>query len=246
MIGIYDSGIGGLGIYEEIKAVFPHESILYYGDTQYFPFGGRGKEEIRDITVAALQKLEPRCAIIVIACNSSSVNDLDYYREQVNVPIIGVVPVIKTAAQLTKNDHIALLATEYTAAAPYTNTLIEKFADGKHVTTIACEGLADAVESGSIEDEEQIINHYLSGIGESDVVVLGCTHYTLVKGLIQGRVGPDVKVIDSNEAAARQTLRVMQDNKLEDPQDDPEYLFECSGDQAVFLKQVNKYATAAT
>lgn len=241
MIGIYDSGIGGLGIYNEIRSVFPHENISYFGDTMYFPFGGRSQEEIRSITLTGLKHLEPTCSIIVLACNSASVNDLEYFRSQISVPIIGVVPVIKTAAQLTKNGKIALLATPYTVSAPYTLKLIEQYASDKHVTPIGCAGLADDIEHGTIHDHHELIDSYINAMGDADVVVLGCTHYTLIKGLIQYKVGPDVRVIDSNEAVARQVLRVMKKENLEDPQEEPEQSFACSGDHAAFQKQVRLY-----
>ncbi|EKD76086.1 MAG: hypothetical protein ACD_43C00229G0003 [uncultured bacterium] len=240
MIGIYDSGIGGLGIFNAIKQVLPTVSILYFGDTYYFPFGDRSNAEIRRITLDGLRKIEPRCNIIVIACNTASVNDLDYYREHIHVPLVGVVPVIKTAAQLTKNNQIALLATPVTIAAEYTDRLIHEFAHNKTVHKIACSGLASRIEYGSITAQD--LEQYVTAIGQSDIIVLGCTHYTLIKGKIQRLVGPDVKVIDSNEAVARQTLRVMQKHNLPMHDDHPTYMFECSGDKASFLEHVKEYA----
>lgn len=240
MIGIYDSGIGGLGIFNAIKQVLPTVSILYYGDTYYFPFGDRPNEEIRRITLDGLRKLEPRCNIIVIACNTASVNDLDYYREHIKVPLVGVVPVIKTAAQLTRNNIIALLATSVTVTAEYTDRLIREFARHKTVRKIACNGLASAIENDTITEAD--LTAYLPQIADADIVVLGCTHYTLIKGKIQRLVGPDVKVIDSNDAVARQTLRMMQKHNLPMHEDQATYIFECSGDKANFLEHVKQYA----
>lgn len=240
MIGIYDSGIGGLGIFNAIKQVLPQVGILYYGDTYYFPFGDRPNEEIRHITLAGLKKITDQCEIIVLACNTASVNDLDYYRSQIKVPIVGVVPVIKTAAQLTKNGVIALLATPVTTKSIYTDRLIHEFAPGKVVKKIACNTLASAIEYGTVVDND--IHPYLNEIDKADIVVLGCTHYTLIKGRIQHMVGPDVKVIDSNEAVARQTLRVMQKHNLAMHEEQPTYIFECSGDRATFLTHVKQYA----
>lgn len=240
MIGIYDSGIGGLGIFNAIKQVLPQESIFYYGDTKYFPFGTKTGPEVRAITLAGLQKLAPRCSVIVIACNTASVNDLDYYRSEVAVPIIGVVPVIKTAAQLTHNGIIALLATPITVASVYTDKLIAEFAEHKQVIKIGCSGLADIIEHGDVTIEQ--LKPFIQDVEAADIVVLGCTHYTLIKGKIQHLVGPDVKVIDSNEAVARQTLRVLQRHNLAHPQTQPQYSFECSGNRSEFLEQVKHYA----
>ncbi len=240
MIGVYDSGIGGLGIFNAIKQVLPTESITYFGDNKYFPFGDRSPDDIRAITTQGLQKLSETCQLLVIACNTASVNDLDYYRSQVNVPIIGVVPVIKTAAALTKNKHIVLLATTVTAKADYTEHLIKQFAKDCQVDKLACPGLASAIEHDTLTTEQ--LDHYLAPIGDADIVVLGCTHYTLIKGDIQRKVGPDVKVIDSNEAVARQTLRVMQQQDLLNHHHKSNYVFECSGDRVKFLEQIKRYA----
>jgi glutamate racemase len=240
MIGIYDSGIGGLGIFNAIKQVLPTESMTYFADNKYFPFGDRTAEDIRTIATNGLKKLAQTCQVIVIACNTASVNDLDYYRSQITVPVIGVVPVIKTAAALSKNKHIALLATTVTAKADYTERLIEQFAHGNQVDKLACPGLASAIEYGTLTPAQ--LDKYLAPIGDADIVVLGCTHYTLIKGDIQRKVGPDVKVIDSNEAVARQTLRVLQQQNLLSSQHKSNYIFECSGDRVKFLEQIKHYA----
>lgn len=240
MIGIYDSGIGGLGIFNSIKDVLPNVGILYFGDTYYFPFGERSTPDIRRITLEGIQKMVPRCNSIVIACNAASVTDLDYYRSQVSIPIVGVVPVIKTAAQLTKTGKIALLTTPVTAESQYTDQLIHDFASGKEVNKIVCTDLASAIEHGTVSDAD--LRSHLDHIDGADIVVLGCTHYTLIKGKIQRLVGPDVKVIDSNEAVARQMLRMMQKHNIPFDEEQPTYIFECSGDRAQFLEQVKKYA----
>lgn len=240
MIGIYDSGIGGLGIFNAIKNILPQESIHYFGDTRYFPFGDRAPEEVRAITLRSLKQIAQDCSIIVIACNTSSVADLEDYRKTIGIPIIGVVPVIKMAVRLTKNNIIALLATTNTVTAAYTDKLIQQFAPNKTVFKIACSGLADAIEH---DKNLSILQKYLRQINGADVVILGCTHYTLVKGDIQRLVGPDVKVIDSNAAVARQVLRVMEKENLFQPNKQPHYIFECSGDNTTFLEQVRKYVS---
>ncbi|MBI2415228.1 MAG: glutamate racemase [Candidatus Kerfeldbacteria bacterium] len=239
MIGIYDSGIGGLGIFKTVRSVLPDESIWYYGDTRYMPFGDRPADEVRTITLHGLQRLASQCAIIVIACNTASMNDLEYLRSMIAVPIIGVVPVIKTATQISQNGQIALLATVATCQSPATDHLIQQLAHDKQVIKIACSGLASAIEHATLTKNQ--LGGFLQGINGADVVVLGCTHYTLIKGLIQNLVGPDVRVIDSNEAVARQVLRVMRRDQLEQPSTHPAYQFDCSGNKAMFDQQIKKY-----
>lgn len=239
MIGIYDSGIGGLGIFNAVKNVLPQENIHYFGDTKYFPFGDKTPAAVHDISLHSLTYLAKDCSLLVIACNTSSMTDLEEYRKQISVPIIGVVPVIKTATQLTKNNTIALLATETACQAPYTDQLIQQFAPNKTVIKIPCKGLADAVEHNTV----LLLQKYVNQVGQADIVILGCTHYTLIKDLIQQAVGSNVKVIDSNEAVARQVLRVMEHEKLFQPSEKPTYIFECSGDTIKFLEQVRKYVS---
>lgn len=240
MIGIYDSGIGGLGIFNAVKQLLPNEHITYYGDTANFPYGDKPADAVREWTLQGLKHLASvGCNLVVIACNTASVNDIEYYRSNVLVPVIAVVPVIKTAAALTKNNQIALLATTATTKAAYTDQLIQQFAEGKQVNKIACPGLASEIEYGTLTNPKLIT--YLGSLGEADVVVLGCTHYTLIKGQIQRLVGPDVKVVDSNEAVARQTLRVLQANKTLDKAEHPNYEFDCSGNKTEFLEQVDIY-----
>jgi glutamate racemase len=118
--------------------------------------------------------------------------------------------------------------------------LITEFAPDKNVKKIPCIGLATAIEFHRLNEEQ--LKHYLKPIGEADIVVLGCTHYTLIKGRIQRLVGPDVKVIDSNEAVARQTLRVMQQAEPKLHNTPPSYIFECSGEKMPFLEQIKRYA----
>lgn len=242
MIGIYDSGIGGLGIFKKIRSILPQESISYFADSTYFPFGDRPPEEVRDITLHGLQQLAKTCNIVVLACNTASVTDIAYYRQHVSVPVIAVVPVIKTAAHVTETNHVALLATVATANSVYTDDLIQKFAEDVHVEKISCSGLADAIEHDDTEKQQNLLNQIMRTLPtDIDVIILGCTHYTLIKGLIQNIAGPDVKILDSNTAVARHVLRIMRKEKLERPQNQPEYLFNCSGEKSTFFEQVKKY-----
>lgn len=240
MIGIYDSGVGGLGIFKEIRAILPKESIRYFAESAYFPFGDKDPEVIKNVTCQSLQKLAKNCSILVLACNTASVTDLEYYRNAVSVPVVGVVPVIKTAAQLTQTNHILLLATAATCKSTYVDELIAKFAKDKQVDKIACSGLADAVENNDDERQQKIVEEALVNKGDADVVILGSTHYTMIKGLIQNIAGPDIKIIDSNAAVARNTLRVMRSLQLERPQNTPEYIFESNDGQTEFKQKVDR------
>lgn len=240
MIGIFDSGLGGLGIFKKIKAMLPDEDIYYYGDTRNVPYGEKSPEELKDLITDGLKYLEKKGVnIIVIACNTASVLDTTYFRRQVKIPVVAVVPVIKTAAKQSKNKKIALLSTKATAISPYTDYLIEEFAPEAKVKKIACSGWVEAIEKGKIT--ERRLNSCLKKVDQEDVIVLGCTHYTLIKGDIQRLVGPNIILLDSNEAVARQVLRVMNKEKLFKHKKNPKYIFDASGHQKKFQKMVDKY-----
>lgn len=240
MIGTFDSGLGGLGIFKKIRAMLPDEDIYYYGDTANIPYGKKSDDELKILIEKGLKYLERRGAdIIIVACNTASVLDIAYFRRQVRVPVVAVVPVIKTAANQTRNGRIALLSTKATAKSPYTDFLIERFAPEAKVKKIPCPGWVEAIEGGKMTDHR--LNSPLKKIGREDVVVLGCTHFTLIKGRIQRLLGPDKILLDSNDAVARQVLRVMSRENLFHNKKNPKYVFACSGNEKKFRKMVGFY-----
>ena len=240
MIGILDSGIGGLGMFQKIKYILPDEDILYFADTKNVPYGNKDIAFLKKIILENILKMEKMgCDLIVIACNTATVNGLDYYRKYAKVSLIGTVPVIKTAAHWTQNNTIALLATPRTVNSKYTDNLIKKFAKNKTVIKIPCEKWVDAIEANKATPT--LLKKDLDKIKKADIVILGCTHYTLIKGPIQRVVGPDVKVLDSNEAVARHVLRIMNTQKLFKPKKKPKYIFECTGPKAQLMKNLKNY-----
>lgn len=240
MIGIFDSGLGGLGIFKEIKKLLPKESIFYYADNQNIPYGGKSKARIRKLTLKALAKIRNRgCKIIVIACNTATTSGIDYYRRKMNLSLIGVVPVIKTAAALTKNKKIALLATPLTNKNKYISGLIKKFAKDCRVKKISCPDWVNAIEQNLVTD--QLLNKCLKKITAEDVVILGCTHFPLIKARIQKLIGRNRQVIDSNAAVARHVKRVMALENLFHPQKKPKYIFQGSDAQQNLLLKAKKY-----
>ena len=240
MIGIFDSGLGGLGIFKEIKKHIPEEDIYYYGDTKNVPFGNKPNDKLKKYISDGIKLLEKKgCNIIVLACNTASVLDINYFRSLTKIPIIAVVPVIKTAAKLTKNNKIALLATKNTAKSPYIDYLANTFAQNCKLKIIACSDWVEAIEKGKIT--KKLIKKYLKKVKQQDVIILGCTHYGLIKNQIKKLVGPNVQVIDSDRAIARQVLRIANKEKLLQYDKKPEYIFDCSGDKDHFMKMVKKY-----
>jgi len=240
MIGIFDTGLGGLGIFKEIKKLLPKENIFYYADNKNAPYGPRTSTEIKRLTLKSLKYLEKQgCKIIVIACNTATVSGVEYYRQHTHIPVIGTVPVIKTAAKETKNKKIALLATKKTVTSSYTDNLIKKFATGIKVKKIACPGWVEAIENNKVT--EQLLKKYLQKINDADVIVLGCTHYPLIKNKIKKLVKAKTKILDSNAAVARHIKRIMELEKLFQPQKKPKYIFQGSDPNQNLMTKAKKY-----
>jgi len=211
MIGILDSGIGGTGIEQEVRKLLPEVKTYYLRDAAHFPYGDKPPEEVVRIIDENCGLLVSKGAkLIVLACNSASVVSLSHLRRKYQVPFVGVVPAVKPAAALTKTRKIAVFGTALTSRSQALEELIERFCQGVSVYRIPLEGLAEAVEFGEREEARRIVAETWRCYRDLgiDVVVLGCTHYTLIKDDIQRLVGPAAQVIDSNEAVAKQVKRV--------------------------------------
>jgi len=212
MIGIIDSGIGGRGIEVEIKKLLPDVKIEYLADTKNFPYGTKPVKTLHEILSKNIEKLiEKGAKVIVLACNTATVSSVKYLRKKFpNVSIVGVVPAIKPASEKTKTKNIAIFATPITSKSAYQKKLIEKYCRGINVTKIPFSKLAQEIESNDIiVAKKDIQKTWIKFKNRNiDAIVLGCTHYTLIKKDIQKIVGPKVKLIDSNSAVARQVKKL--------------------------------------
>jgi len=215
-IGIIDSGSGGLSIWQSIHGACPNESIVYLGDHRYLPYGSKSKTFIvsRIQCIIAYLLKNYSCKLIIIACNSATVAGIGKYRKKFpDIPIVGVVPVIKTASEITKTGAIAVLATPFTTRSAYQRKLIERFADGKKVFSIGCPKLVSYIEKGVTEGPviQKVLRKELKDIHVShvDAVALGCTHYPFIKGEMAKILGSKIQLLDSGGAVARQTIRIM-------------------------------------
>lgn len=213
-IGVFDSGVGGLSVAREIRRLLPAESILYYADTANCPYGGRPLEEIRELSLEVGHALVERGAkVMVVACNTASGAALETLREALDVPVIGLEPAVKPAARLTRTGAIGVMATEATLRTDRFQRLIENHAASVRVVARGCPGLVELVEAGELRGDRvrATLEELVSPLREAGVgaVVLGCTHYPFLRDSIQDVFGPDVPVIDSGEAVARQVKRVL-------------------------------------
>ncbi len=226
-VGVFDSGIGGLTILRELLATLPDEHFVYFGDDANCPYGPRPAYEVRALALAAARWLVDREAkAIVVACNSASVTARDVLRATFpDTPIVVVVPAVKPAAAMTTSGKIILAATDRSINDHFTHGLIDQFATGTTVFSVACPGLVELVERGELDGpaaEAVITRYFRPALAEgADVVVLGCTHFPALRASVQRVVGPTVQVIDSGAAVARQTRRVLTDRALLAPVGSP-------------------------
>ena len=213
-IGVFDSGVGGLTILKELLRELPDERFIYFGDTGNCPYGVRPVAEIQQLSRNAARFLIARGAkIIVVACNTASVSALADLRATFELPFVGVVPAIKPAAALTHTGRVGIAATEASARGDYLRQLIADHASGVDVHAVGCPRLVLLAEAGILggPEAESAIREYVSPMLTAgiDVLVLGCTHFPAMHGAFERVIGPDVTIIDSGAAIARQTRRVL-------------------------------------
>lgn len=219
MIGIFDSGSGGLSVFREIARLLPGERYIYYADSAHCPYGEKTQEYIieraRHITGFLISK---GCDVIVIACNTATAAAISTLRREFSIPFIGMEPAVKPAALSTRSGVIGVLATAGTLkASKYLDTR-DRFTDKVRVIEHVGQGFVELVESGDLHSPHAL--HVVKASVEpltaagADVIVLGCTHYPFLIDLIREAAGPGVEVIDPAPAAARHLLHVMEEYSL--------------------------------
>jgi glutamate racemase len=220
-IGIFDSGIGGLSVVRALQGIAPNERILYFADTDWFPYGGRPEAEIRKRSFAIARKLiDARCKMIVVACNTASAAALKDLRDAFPVPFVGMVPGLKPAASTSR--HVAVLATPGTLGGELYAEVDRQFASGARVVNVPGGNLAGIVERGEAGTDvaRDAIRSILGPAVASgaDTVVLGCTHYAFLTTDIAAEF-PGIAVVDTSDAVARHAINVLKEAGLEAPPD---------------------------
>ncbi|QCB50454.1 glutamate racemase [Rhodococcus sp. PAMC28707] len=209
MVGLIDSGLGLLPTAARLRELRPDLDLILLMDPDGAPWGPKPDGWVIDRVVnAADRAVSSGAEVIVLPCNTASVTALAHVRRHLGdaIPVIGTVPAIKPAA--AASDRIAVWATAATTASAYQARLIEEFATGRSVTSVACHGLADSIDRGDAAAISAAIRIAVAATpADVDAVVLGCTHYPLVSNEITSLLPDNVRLFDSAEAVARQTLR---------------------------------------
>lgn len=218
-IGIFDSGVGGLTVLSEIEKLLPLENFTFLADQANVPYGAKTKDELARLTERIVSFLIKREAkIVVAACNTASVYALPYLRSKFDIPIIGVVPVIKTISKISKSRKVITFSTPATAKSPYLKKLIDEFAPDLEVYTLGGNGLEELIEEGNLENPQidEIIKTTLLPYIEkgADVIGLACTHYPFLKDKISKIVGDSIQILDSGGAVARRVKQVLENENI--------------------------------
>ena len=219
MIGIFDSGVGGLSVFREIVRILPEEKYIYWSDNAHCPYGEKSRNYIIDRARAVTSFLiEQGADIIVVACNTATAAAISTLREEFPVPFIGMEPAVKPAAQATRSGVVGVLATAGTLkATKYIDTRAKWARDVKIVEHIG-QGFVELVEKGNVSgpEAESIVEKSVRPLIEAgaDTIVLGCTHYPFLAETIMKAAGTPVTLIDPAPAVAKHLMEVMQENGL--------------------------------
>ncbi|WP_342754460.1 glutamate racemase [Pantoea sp. MBD-2R] len=215
---VFDSGVGGLSVYDEIRQLLPDLHYIYTFDNVAFPYGEKTEEFIVERVVEIVTAVSHRypLALVVIACNSASTVTLPALRERFNFPVVGVVPAIKPAARLTRNGIVGLLATRGTVKRPYTHELVARFARECKTEMLGSAELVELAEAKlqgqpvPLEEVKRILQPWLRMKEPPDTVVLGCTHFPLLNEELQQVLPEGTRLVDSGAAIARRTAWLLE------------------------------------
>ncbi|MBC7255047.1 MAG: glutamate racemase [Chloroflexi bacterium] len=213
-IGVFDSGIGGLSVLRALRIRLPNEDFLYIADSLNCPYGSRSAQEIATLSRGIARYLIERgVKLIVVACNTASAAALADLRQAFSVPFVGMVPAVKPAVGLTQTGVVGVLATPMTFEGWLYHEVVEHYAGGVRVISSTCDGLVERIEAGDLDgpQTQALLRTCLRPILEAgaDTLVLGCTHYPFVEGIIRRIVGPAVRILEPSAAVAEQAARVL-------------------------------------
>ncbi|WP_458723143.1 glutamate racemase [Pseudomonas brenneri] len=219
-IGVFDSGVGGLSVLDEIHRLLPHESLLYVADCGHIPYGEKTPAFIRERSRMVAEFFREQGAkAFVIACNTATVAAVaDLRSDYPDWPLVGMEPAVKPAAAATRSGVVGVLATTGTLQSAKFAALLDRFATDVRVITQPCPGLVELIEAGDLNSPalRQMLQGYVAPLVEAgcDTIILGCTHYPFLKPLLATLLPPAIILIDTGAAVARQLQRLLDERQL--------------------------------
>lgn len=251
-IGVFDSGIGGLTVAHALMRHLPNEQIIYFGDTARVPYGPKSPETVRRYSREIAGYLAGEgIKALVVACNTATAHALSTLRADLPMPVIGVIqPGARAAVRASRRGHIGVIGTAGTIKSGAYERAIRELDDSVRITTRACPLFVPLVEEGWVEHEATkiIAREYLAPLlhEEVDTLVLGCTHYPLLKPLLAEVLGPSVALIDSAEETALETATMLREHGLLTQRDGaPRHRFIASDDPLMFLQLGQRFLGSA-
>lgn len=215
-VGVFDSGVGGISVLRDLRALMPDEDFIYFGDGANAPYGEKSSGEIRVLAWNVVEKLLDRgIKALVIACNTATAAAAPLIRERLDMPVVAMEPALKPASACAHGGKVVVMATPLTLSLDKFKRLMSEY--GRDALPMPCPGLMDMVERGMVDGPE--MDEYLAGVREKigdvrvDAVVLGCTHYVFLRTAVE-RTFPGAQVIDGNGGTARQLKRLLEERGL--------------------------------
>jgi len=241
-IGIFDSGLGGLTVMSAVTKLMPKENIIYFGDTAHVPYGSKSKKVVTDFSLGISRFLvKHNVKMIVVACNTASAFSLDILKKKIKVPVIGVIKAgSNMAIKNTKNKKIAIIGTEGTIKSKAYIKEIKKHDKSVKIFSQACPLFVPLVEEGWFNTKitKDIIKKYLDDIinKKIDTIILGCTHYPLLKKSMREVIGSHINIVDSAIAVAYEVKELLQEENIENNSGKGKYIFYVSDCPEKFKK----------
>lgn len=211
-VGVFDSGVGGLSVLRHIRVALPGEDLIYVADSAHAPYGGKSPDFIaaRARAIAGFL-LDQGARALVVACNTATAAAIADLRSRFEVPIVGMEPAVKPAAEATRSGVIGVLATSGTLESGKFAELVRRFGSRARVIVQPCPGLVECIEQGDLDGPQTraLVGGFVAPLlaQGADTLVLGCTHYPFLEPLLRDLVGDDVAIVETGEAVARQLAR---------------------------------------
>ncbi|SES93051.1 glutamate racemase [Anaerobranca gottschalkii] len=219
-IGLIDSGVGGLTVFKELAKLLPDERMVYFGDTARMPYGPRKPEEVKEFVLQIIDFLQTQdIKMVITACNTATAVGLEYYKNKLEIPVIGVIePGAEMAVSMTKNKKVGVIGTEGTVKSGAYEKAIKGLDGSIEVYSQACPLFVLLVENNLIHTKEakRVAESYLQPLKDEgvDTLILGCTHYPIMADLIGEVMGPEVTLVNSAEATAQLAKEILEEKEM--------------------------------
>ena len=240
-MGVFDSGVGGVSILKELVKLMPNENYIYLGDSANAPYGTKTLEQVIDLVCKDAEYLYQKgIKALVVACNTATSAGIQILREKyTDIPVIGIEPALKPAVLSAVHPTVLVMATPVTLREEKFRRLMQRFETDAEIVPLPCPGLMEFVERGELESEalKEYLQNLFAPFEKVDAVVLGCTHYPFVRGMIQKVLGDGAVLFDGGEGTARETRRQLADRELLNPSEEKgKVVFENSAKEERLLR----------